>query len=74
MQVQVLVTVDVDDDDAQLLFGSKFGSKKERMQAAAVEAVRDAVKHGEQVGFCHELADDVSVGVVEVELYTGPEL
>ncbi len=63
MQVQILVTLDIDpnepDDDR--------GSTGE-FQAAAVEAMRNAVEFAEQNGFCHALAEVASIGVVCVEL------
>ena len=63
MQVQVLVTVDVDpidpDDDQ--------GSTGE-FQAAAVEAVRNAVDFAYLNGFSHGLAEVACIGVVSVEL------
>jgi hypothetical protein len=63
MQVQILVTVDVDPidpDDDQASTGNS--------QEAAVEAVKNAVDFAEQNGFCHALADVVSIGVVSIEL------
>ena len=63
MQVQVLVTVDVDpidpDDDQ--------GSTGE-FQEAAVGAVKNAVTFAEQNGFSHALAEVACIGVVSVEL------
>jgi hypothetical protein len=63
MQVQVLVTLDVDpidpDDDK--------GSTGE-FQAAAVEAVKNAVDFAEQNGFCHALAEVACIGIVSIEL------
>jgi hypothetical protein len=62
MQVQILVTVDVDPIDPD-----DKGSTGE-FQEAAVEAVKNAVDFAEQNGFCHALAEVVSIGVVSVEL------
>lgn len=63
MQVQVLVTVDVDPIDSD----DDKGSTGE-FQEVAVEAVRNAVNFGEQNGFSHALAEFVSIGVVNIEL------
>ena len=68
MQVQVLVTVDVDPCDPK----DNTGSTGE-FQAAAVEAITNAVKFGEAEGFSHTLADYVSIGVVAIEHYEGRE-
>ena len=68
MQVQVLVTVDVDPCDPE----DNKGSTGE-FQAAAVEAITNAVKFGEAEGFSHTLADHVSIGVVSIEHYESME-
>jgi hypothetical protein len=63
VQVQVLVTVDA----AQIAPDDDKGATGE-FQVAAVEAVKNAVSFGEQNGFCHALAEVVSIGVVSIEL------
>jgi hypothetical protein len=69
MQVQVLVTVDVEDCDPDT-----FRATEAQAQAAALEAVEGIVKHGEANGFAHALAEHVCIGVVAVETYNGPEI
>jgi hypothetical protein len=62
MQVKVIVTLDIDPyepDDHNI--------SKDECQAAAVEAVKEAVDFAEQNGFSHSLADVACIGVVSVE-------
>lgn len=63
MQLQVLVTVDIDPDDPDDDKGSTGD-----FQEAAVEAVKNALQFAEQEGFCHALAEVASIGVVGIEL------
>jgi hypothetical protein len=62
MTVQVLVTLNVEAIDPN----DKTGCTGE-FQAAAVEAVKYAVKYGEANGFCHSLSEFVALEVVSVE-------
>lgn len=54
------VTVQVDTDDPT--------TTETDCANAAVEAIRNAVEYGEDNGFLHALADEASVGVVDVGL------
>lgn len=49
------VTVQVDTDDPT--------RSEEACARSAVEAIRNAVEYGEDNGFIHPLADEVSIGV-----------
>ncbi len=57
-EVQGVVTLQVAMDEPR--------AKSECLKAA-VQAVENAVKRGEDNGFSHDLADDVSFGLVAVE-------
>ncbi len=63
MQVQILVTVDIDPNDPD----DDKGSTGE-FQEAAVEAVKNAVQLVKLNGFCHALAEVASIEVVNIEL------
>ena len=63
MEVRVLVTLQVEACDPDDFKGSTG-----EFQQAAVDAIEHAVKYGENQGFVHPLANDVSIGVVAVEL------
>lgn len=57
-QIQVVVTLQADMDERHT---------KAAMVKAAVQAIENAVRQGEDNGFSHDLADDVSFGLVAVE-------
>jgi hypothetical protein len=40
----------------------------DKMKLAAKQAVTNALKREEDMGFAHDLADDVSIGVADVEI------
>ena len=63
MQVQVLVTVEVEPNDPN----DDRGSTGE-FQDVAVEAVKNAVEFAHDNGFSHALAESVSIGLAAVEL------
>jgi hypothetical protein len=62
-EIQVLVTVQVDEDDPN--------TKIDRgaMEKAAIEAVENAVRFAESVGFEHSSANELSIGFVDAVLY-----
>ena len=68
MRVQVLVTVEVETCDP-----NDFKGSTGEFQAAAIEAINHAVLYGEGEGFVHELAEVVSIQLVNVEHYEGNE-
>ena len=61
-EIKVLVTLQVDECDPAVKIG------KAAMENAAVEAIKDAVKRGEDNGFNHSLADEICIGVADVEI------
>jgi hypothetical protein len=63
MTVKVLVTLNVEPCDPDDYLGSTG-----EFQAAAVEAVQNAVGYFQGVGFVHGLENDVSITVAEVWL------
>ncbi len=56
-EVDVRVTLQADMDEPH---------SEAEIRNAAVQAIENAVRLGEDNGFCHDLADDVSFGVVAV--------
>ncbi|MBM3740827.1 MAG: hypothetical protein FJW39_34205 [Acidobacteria bacterium] len=68
MRVQVLVTVEVESCGP-----NDFAGSTGEFQAAATEAINHAVQYGQGEGFVHELAEVVSIRVVNVEHYEGHE-
>ena len=68
MRLQVLVTVDVEACDPDDFKGSTG-----EFLAAAVEAIRHAVRYGQGEGFVHELAEVVNIQLVNVQHYEGNE-
>jgi hypothetical protein len=58
-KIQIVVTLQVDVDEPHT---------KAEVKKAAVQAVENAVRMGEDNGFCHDRADDVSFRVVTVEV------
>jgi len=66
-EIKVLVTVQVDEDDPDTQID------RETMEAAAVEAIENAVRFAENAGFEHSLAGELSVGFVDAVLYESEE-
>ena len=60
MEIKLLVIVQVDTDGKDL--------DERDLRNTAQEAVYNAVKMGEDAGFTHKLANEVSVGMVAVDL------
>jgi len=63
MQAKVTVAIDVSaiEDDAVL-------TDKARVLRSVCEAIRHAVKYGEGEGFCHEMENDLSLEIRNVEV------
>ena len=57
-EVQIVVTLQADMDEPHA---------KSAVVSAAVQAIEDAVRSGDDNGLSHDLADDVSFGLVAVE-------
>jgi hypothetical protein len=68
MEVQILVTVQIDFDDSTPDFepGDPGGY---RMRESAKEAIENALKLVEAAGFSHDMAHIASVGVVDCEIF-----
>lgn len=62
MKLKILVEVDIEPDDKDLSLSSQD------LENSAVEAVNNAVKMAEDLGFNHDLSDEVSISVMSVEL------
>jgi len=62
MNIQLLVTVQVDQD-----LDKKFSRKQ--LRDTAREAISNALNEGANVGFSHLLANDVSIGVLSVDIF-----
>lgn len=71
MEVNVLVTLQVDTGELDTV-RSPAGALAVR--TSVLQAVEGAVRHYEEQGFSHPLADKVSIGVAAVELYFGREV
>jgi hypothetical protein len=61
MKIKVLVELDIESTTMPI-------HSDETIKAASVEAVNNAVKMGEDIGFNHDLADDISITVMDVSL------
>lgn len=57
-EIQIVVTLQADMDEPHT---------KAAVVKAAVQAIENAVRRGEDNGFSHDLANDVSFGLVAVE-------
>ena len=57
---QVLVT---------LQFDSEVAFQREAREKACVQAISNVVHMGEAAGFCHDLAHNASIGVVDIETF-----
>ena len=62
-QIKVLVTVQVDEQEPSVKVD------RDTMQDAAVEAVENAVRNAEDIGFSHAWADQLSIGFVDAVPY-----
>ena len=66
-EILVLVRVKVDNDPEKTPVSCN-------QALSALEAVRHAVKHMEGAGFVHPLADEISIGVNDVEIISEEDL
>ena len=70
MEVQILVTVQIDFDDETPDFGPGDPGE-ERVRGSAREAVENALSLVENAGFSHDMACIASVGIVSCEVFRG---
>jgi len=62
-EIKVLVTLRVEESEPDAKID------RDTMQDAATEAVENAVRHAEDNGFSHALADELSIGFVDAVPY-----